>query len=260
MKSVNSYDPVHIQLFIYTCCDMVKGQILRYDVPFSSRSCAMSISSAVHFRTLTNGIARTSGLSAFRHSTGGASGAVLDRYRFIRTFFRQQHTALQVVRPKVLTQTLRPRLGVHSTFLRLDTLVSYRKTGSHPRQHFHSTGSVKSPGSIPEKPAHRDDSLKSQAEKSSIPQDDIKPAIPLPPPRNLDDYSHFFRRLAVSLPHLHRPTRDDFLNVANGFWQRTRIHFKWFTIKSFRKFNADDISAFVTWFLMSQTLWILVGT
>ncbi|PFH49738.1 hypothetical protein AMATHDRAFT_62485 [Amanita thiersii Skay4041] len=39
-----------------------------------------------------------------------------------------------------------------------------------------------------------------------------------------------------------------------------RVRFKWFTIKSFRKFNADDISAFVTWFLMSQTLWILVGT
>jgi distribution and morphology protein 31 len=80
------------------------------------------------------------------------------------------------------------------------------------------------------------------------------------PIHNLDNYSDFFRRLALSLPHLHRPTKDDFLNVANGFWQRTRIRFKWFTIKSFRKFNADDISAFITWFVMSQTLWILVGT
>jgi distribution and morphology protein 31 len=85
-----------------------------------------------------------------------------------------------------------------------------------------------------------------------------------PPPdatvRNLENYSHFFRRLALSLPQVHRPTRDDFLNVANGYWQRARVRFKWFTIKSFRKFNADDISAFVTWFLMSQTLWILIGT
>jgi len=76
----------------------------------------------------------------------------------------------------------------------------------------------------------------------------------------LDDYSKFFRRLALSVPHPHRPTREDLLGVATGFWQRIRIRFKWFTIKSFRKFNADDISAFVTWFLMSQTLWILVGT
>ncbi|CUA66859.1 Mitochondrial distribution and morphology protein 31 [Rhizoctonia solani] len=43
-------------------------------------------------------------------------------------------------------------------------------------------------------------------------------------------------------------------------WQRMRIRFKWFAIKSFRKFNADDISAFLSWFLVGQTLWILVGT
>ncbi|KAF9567941.1 mitochondrial distribution and morphology protein family 31/32 [Agrocybe pediades] len=64
----------------------------------------------------------------------------------------------------------------------------------------------------------------------------------------------------MSLPHPHRPTREDFLNVATGFWQRMRIRFKWFTVRSFRKWNADDISAFITWFVMSQTLWILVGT
>ncbi|KAF8444859.1 mitochondrial distribution and morphology protein family 31/32 [Boletus edulis BED1] len=89
-----------------------------------------------------------------------------------------------------------------------------------------------------------------------------KPAEQHPhlPPLNLDDYPRLYRRLALSLSHLHRPTRDDFLKVANGFWQRLRIRFKWFTIRSFRKFNADDISAFITWFLMSQTLWIFVGT
>jgi distribution and morphology protein 31 len=64
----------------------------------------------------------------------------------------------------------------------------------------------------------------------------------------------------MSLPHLPRPSRDDFLKVATGFWARARIRFKWFTIKSFRPFNADDISAFITWFVMSQTLWIFVGT
>ncbi|KAJ8597459.1 mitochondrial distribution and morphology protein family 31/32 [Rhizopogon salebrosus TDB-379] len=83
---------------------------------------------------------------------------------------------------------------------------------------------------------------------------------PVYPPLNLDNYPRLYRRLALSLSHLHRPTRDDFLKVANGFWQRLRIRFKWFTIRSFRRFNADDISAFITWFLMSQTLWILVGT
>jgi hypothetical protein len=79
-------------------------------------------------------------------------------------------------------------------------------------------------------------------------------------PNPLDNYPAFFRRLALSVPNIHRPTRDDLLTVADGFWQRARIRFRWFTIKSFRKFDADDISAFVTWFLMSQTIWILVGT
>ncbi|KZS93905.1 mitochondrial distribution and morphology protein family 31/32 [Sistotremastrum niveocremeum HHB9708] len=79
-------------------------------------------------------------------------------------------------------------------------------------------------------------------------------------PEPLDNYPRFFRRLALSLPHLHRPTRDDFLNITTGFWARARIRFKWFTIRSFRKFSADDMSAFVTWFLMSQTVWIFVGT
>lgn len=81
-----------------------------------------------------------------------------------------------------------------------------------------------------------------------------------PDPRQFENYSKFFRQLAMSLPHLHRPTRDDFLNATTGFWQRTRIRFKWLTIRSFRRYNADDISAFITWFFMSQTIWLLVGT
>ncbi|KIM69649.1 hypothetical protein SCLCIDRAFT_718518 [Scleroderma citrinum Foug A] len=83
---------------------------------------------------------------------------------------------------------------------------------------------------------------------------------PPPPPLNWENHSRLYRRLAESLSHLHRPTKDDFLKVADGFWQRLHIRFKWFTIRSFRRFNADDISAFITWFLMSQTLWIFIGT
>ncbi|KAJ4483898.1 mitochondrial distribution and morphology protein 31 [Lentinula aciculospora] len=79
-------------------------------------------------------------------------------------------------------------------------------------------------------------------------------------PYNFQYYSRSFRQLAMSLPQLHRPTQEDFLRVADGFWQRLRIRFKWFTIKSFRKFNADDISGIVTWILMSQTIWVFVGT
>jgi distribution and morphology protein 31 len=98
--------------------------------------------------------------------------------------------------------------------------------------------------------------------KSHPPEDQAVGGVEheFPHARDLENYSRFFQRLAMSLPHPHRPTRDDFLNAATGFWQRLRVRFKWFTVRGFRKFNADDISAFITWFLFSQTLWILVGT
>ncbi|KAL1747029.1 mitochondrial distribution and morphology protein family 31/32 [Schizophyllum fasciatum] len=64
----------------------------------------------------------------------------------------------------------------------------------------------------------------------------------------------------ASMPHIHRPTREALLKSASGFWDRVRIHWRWIALKSFRKFNADDISAFVTWFVMSQTIWIFLGT
>lgn len=88
-----------------------------------------------------------------------------------------------------------------------------------------------------------------------------------PPPSHYENYPPFLKQLALSLPkntkthpHPSHPTLDDFLKTTSSFWQRARLRFKWFTIKSFRKFNADDISAFVTWFLGAQVLWVLVGT
>ncbi|KAE8224903.1 hypothetical protein CF319_g2277 [Tilletia indica] len=57
-----------------------------------------------------------------------------------------------------------------------------------------------------------------------------------------------------------RPTKEDLLRLAQGFWQRTRIRFKWFTIRSFRRFNADDISAFFTLGGLSTILLLILGT
>lgn len=127
------------------------------------------------------------------------------------------------------------RYSVISTFFRQQRPTPPRPRPSSYARQFHTTFSTHT-APQPEKPP------------------------PLPPNHNLDNYSRFFRRLALAVPHPHTPTRDDLLNVATGFWQRTRIRFKWFTIKSFRKFNADDMSAFFTWFLFSQTIWILIGT
>jgi len=67
--------------------------------------------------------------------------------------------------------------------------------------------------------------------------------------------------LQSHLPKMpHRPTREELLAAANGFWERLKVRFKWFSIRSMRPWNADEWGAFVSWFLFGHLVWILVGT
>ena len=65
----------------------------------------------------------------------------------------------------------------------------------------------------------------------------------------------------LHLPKMpHRPTKQELLDAANGFWERQKVRFKWFSIRSMRPWNADEWGAFVSWFLFGHLVWILVGT
>lgn len=68
----------------------------------------------------------------------------------------------------------------------------------------------------------------------------------------------------LHLPHMpklpHRPTKEELLAAATGFWSRLKVRFKWFSIRSARPWNIDDWSAFVSWFVLGNIVWILVGT
>lgn len=65
----------------------------------------------------------------------------------------------------------------------------------------------------------------------------------------------------LHLPKMpHRPTKEELLSAANGFWERMRVRFKWMSIRSMRPWNADEWGAFVSWFLFGHIVWILVGT
>ncbi len=72
------------------------------------------------------------------------------------------------------------------------------------------------------------------------------------------------KQLLNRLPDLsqrfHRPTKEELLAAATGFWSRMSVRFKWLTIRSARPFNSDDISAFFSWVLVGHLVWILVGT
>jgi distribution and morphology protein 31 len=79
-------------------------------------------------------------------------------------------------------------------------------------------------------------------------------------PGHAQDYIPLIRRLLPHLqtPHnpLHRPTKEELLAAATSFWQRLRIRFKWFSIRGWRRFNADDLSAFLSWFLVGNSKFI----
>ena len=63
------------------------------------------------------------------------------------------------------------------------------------------------------------------------------------------------------LPQMrHRPTREELLAAATGFWSRMKVRFKWASIRSMRPWNIDEWGAFVSWFLFGHLVWILVGT
>ena len=70
---------------------------------------------------------------------------------------------------------------------------------------------------------------------------------------------HVMDRLPT-MSHLHRPNKEELLAAATGFWSRLKVRFKWFSIRSVRPFNMDEIGAFFSWFVLGHVIWILVGT
>ncbi|KAJ5582741.1 hypothetical protein N7535_001361 [Penicillium sp. DV-2018c] len=70
---------------------------------------------------------------------------------------------------------------------------------------------------------------------------------------------HFMDRLP-HMPHLHRPSKEELLAAATGFWSRLKVRFKWFSIRSVRPFNLDEITALFSWVLLGHIVWVVVGT
>ncbi|RMD41897.1 hypothetical protein DV735_g3211, partial [Chaetothyriales sp. CBS 134920] len=71
-------------------------------------------------------------------------------------------------------------------------------------------------------------------------------------------HDHFYDRL--HLPQFHRPTKEELLAAATGFWSRLRVRFKWATIKSVRPYNLDEIFGFFSWIFLGHLVWIILGT
>lgn len=103
-------------------------------------------------------------------------------------------------------------------------------------------------------PPKSDDDAQIVQKSDEIPSHESRDSPPsLPPNRHLMD------RLP-HMPHLHRPTKEELLAAATGFWSRLKVRFKWFSIRSVRPFNLDEITALFSWVLLGHVVWIVVGT
>lgn len=199
--------------------------------------------------------------SYFRNITGHPDITGFNVRSTVRWFSRVQHTSIPPALPRFL-----PPFTRQSHTQRLFPLTQPKLQPYNWVRLLHTNFPLaKEAEKNPNREVGPQDGLKDEGlPQAGITQPEPQNTQPTTPKdvehNQYEDYPRFFRRLAMTLPHLHRPTRDDFLNATTGFWQRMRIRFKWLTIRSFRKYNADDISGFVTWVIMSQTLWLLVGT
>lgn len=101
---------------------------------------------------------------------------------------------------------------------------------------------------------HTRASTNDSSPKTSPPQN----SSPQPPPQELHQ-RHLMDRLP-HMPHLHRPTKEELLAAATGFWSRLKVRFKWFSIRSVRPFNLDEITALFSWVLLGHVVWIVLGT
>ena len=90
-------------------------------------------------------------------------------------------------------------------------------------------------------------------------EDSTKPASTGRGVSSIMAQKHLMDRLP-HMPHLQRPTKEELLAAATGFWSRLKVRFKWFSIRSVRPFNADEIGAFFSWILMGHVLWVFLGT
>lgn len=160
-----------------------------------------------------------------------------DRYFLIRDFFTRQSSLTSSPRPPTPFRSRSP-------------LIPRRWNSTTP-----SSSPSPSPGKTPsERPK---DCPHCGPTPSNIPATPPPPAIG-PPPGHAQDYTPFIRRLIQQSQLLkanapHRPTKEQLLEAASSWWERLRIRIKWFTIRGWRRFNTDDLSAFASWFVLGNS-------
>lgn len=128
------------------------------------------------------------------------------------------------------------------------------------RQFYSSSSKPRDTKFLPTKEKAKSDPKPEQARTDGEPQNGAAGAEP----SNAESHAESLAASVSKYLHLpkmpHRPTKEELLAAANGFWERLRVRFKWMSIRSMRPWNADEWGAFVSWVLFGHILWVLVGT
>lgn len=151
----------------------------------------------------------------------------------------------------------------HASHHHFDRLLFHNLTRSAWRRGLHTTNDGQSRVETPKDLRKPDDDIVSsrnftQTESHDTQDFKIKNSIP---DQSISDFPN--RHLIDRLPHipqLHRPTKEELLAAATGFWSRLKIRFKWFSIRSVRPFNLDEIAALFSWVLLGHLVWVVLGT
>ncbi|CDO93014.1 unnamed protein product [Kluyveromyces dobzhanskii CBS 2104] len=72
------------------------------------------------------------------------------------------------------------------------------------------------------------------------------------------DYMHIQNILLKKEKEL--STKHTLLKEATGFYDRFKINTKWFLIRGNRPFSFDEISTLFSWLIISQIIWVILGT
>ena len=57
-----------------------------------------------------------------------------------------------------------------------------------------------------------------------------------------------------------RLTKHKLLSEATNFYERFKINTKWFLIRGNRPFSTGEISTLFSWLIISQLVWVILGT
>lgn len=165
-------------------------------------------------------------------------------------------TSFNHIRPDEEQVSAHSRIG-RALRIRYNNVAFRRITPSFPPSRaFHLSGRYSDKHLDPQK---REAPIQKQEKASAA---DPKDTHMNPPNQtghqNQPHQEHFYDR--IHLPQFHRPSKEELLAAATGFWSRMKVRFKWLTIKSSRPFNVDEIVGFISWIALGHVIWIVIGT